>query len=112
FVAATRKLSVGDPDLESTDLGPVVHQRAADRIMAVIADARQAGARFALAPERQGCVISPGIIVSDSDSLRIVTEEIFGPVVVVIPARDVDNAIAIANASEFGLQASCFTSSL
>ncbi|MHA6692062.1 aldehyde dehydrogenase family protein [Devosia sp. A449] len=112
FLALTHKLAVGDPELEITDLGPVVHLRSADRIMAVIADAQQAGARFALMPERQGCVISPGIIVSESESLRIVTEEIFGPVVVIIPARDVDHAIAIANASEFGLQASCFTSSL
>ncbi|MGB6117879.1 MAG: aldehyde dehydrogenase family protein, partial [Mesorhizobium sp.] len=97
---------------EDTDLGPVVHARSADRIMAVVADAQKAGAHFALEPHREGCVISPGVIVSEDPNLRIVTEEIFGPLVVVIPADNVDHAIAIANASEFGLQASCFTRSL
>lgn len=112
LVALARKLTVGDPDLEQTDLGPVVHARSAERIMAVVADAQQAGAHFALTPQRSGCVISPGITMSENAGLRIVTEEIFGPLAIVIPASDVDHAIAIANASEFGLQASCFTASL
>jgi len=112
FVARTRKLAVGDPALDTTDVGPVVHARAAERIMAVIAEAEQAGARLVLPPTRQRCVISPTIILSSDPALRIVTEEIFGPVVVVIPAADLTDAIRIANASEFGLQASCFTRSL
>jgi acyl-CoA reductase-like NAD-dependent aldehyde dehydrogenase len=112
FVDGARMMKVGDPSLETTDIGPVVHARAADRIMAVISDAESKGATIVLAPKREGCVISPTIILSADPTLRIVTEEIFGPVAVVIPAADVTEAIRIANASEFGLQASCFTSSL
>lgn len=112
FVERSKALVVGDPSRDDTDVGPVVHERAAQRIMDVIDQAESAGARIVLAPKRQGCVISPVIIQSDDPDLRIVKEEIFGPVVVVIPAKDVDHAIRIANASEFGLQASCFTTSL
>ncbi|HZK81405.1 MAG TPA: aldehyde dehydrogenase family protein, partial [Humisphaera sp.] len=112
FVERTKKLAVGDPSLDATEVGPVVHARAAERIMAVIGDAERAGAKILLAPKRQNCVISPTIILSSDPDLRIVKEEIFGPVVVVIPAKDVADAIRIANASEFGLQASCFTGSL
>jgi acyl-CoA reductase-like NAD-dependent aldehyde dehydrogenase len=112
LVTRARKLSVGDPDLETTDLGPVVHARSADRIMGIIDDARRAGAQVVLEPERRGCVISPAILVSDDESLRVTTEEVFGPVVVVIRARDTGDAIRLANATRYGLQASCFTSSL
>lgn len=112
FVESAAKLVVGDPSLDVTEVGPVVHARAAERITTVIAEAERAGATVVLAPKRQGNVISPTVILSSDPGLRIVTEEIFGPVVVIIPAKDVTDAIAIANASEFGLQASCFTSSL
>lgn len=112
FVERTKKLVVGDPSRDETDVGPVVHARAAQRIMDVVDQAQIAGAKIVLAPKREGCVISPVIILSADPELRIVKEEIFGPVVVVIPAKDVDDAIRIANASEFGLQASCFTGSL
>jgi acyl-CoA reductase-like NAD-dependent aldehyde dehydrogenase len=112
FVESTRRLQVGDPSAETTDLGPVVHARSADRIMEIIDDARRAGARLVLPPSREGCVISPTIILTSDEELRAVREEVFGPVVVIIPAADVTEAIRIANASSFGLQSSCFTSSL
>lgn len=112
FVARTERLVVGDPDHPETDVGPVVHERAADRIMGVLSDAEADGATIALKPTRKGCLVSPAIVVSSDQSLRLVKEEIFGPAVVVIPVDGVSDAIRVANASEFGLQASCFTSSL
>ncbi len=112
FVARTRKLVVGDPDKAETDLGPVVHERAANRIMDLIREAADDGAEVALKPSRDKCLISPAIVVSSDKNLRMVREEIFGPAVIVIPADDVSDAIRIANDSEFGLQTSCFTSSL
>jgi acyl-CoA reductase-like NAD-dependent aldehyde dehydrogenase len=112
FIRKAQDLVVGDPSSENTDVGPVVHARAAERIMAVIAEAVEAGAQLVLPPSHNGCVISPAIILSADGDLAAIRQEIFGPVAVVIPARDIEPAIAIANASEFGLQASCFTSSL
>lgn len=112
FVAAARLLKVGDPDDSSTDVGPMVSAAAADRVEQMVADAVNRGARLVLAPQRRGCTLSPAIVAEAPPDSRLMREEVFGPVVVVIPARDLDAALAIANASEFGLQGACFTSSL
>jgi acyl-CoA reductase-like NAD-dependent aldehyde dehydrogenase len=112
FLAATTKLRVGDPSDEKTDLGPVVSARAADRIEAMIEAARAQGARILCGPEREGCTIRPTIIAEPPPDARVITEEVFGPVAVLLRAADVDDALRIANESSFGLQGSCFTSSL
>lgn len=112
FVAATRKLKVGDPNLAETDLGPVVSARAAKRIESMIEDARQHGCEVIAAAPSKGCVIYPTIVVHPRQGTRLIGEEVFGPVVVVMKASDIDDAIRIANNCEFGLQGSCFTSSL
>jgi acyl-CoA reductase-like NAD-dependent aldehyde dehydrogenase len=112
FLAATAKLKVGDPRDEKTDLGPVVSARAADRIEAMIEAARAQGARILCGPDREGCTIRPTIIAEPPPDARVITEEVFGPVAVLLRAADVDDALRIANDSSFGLQGSCFTSSL
>jgi acyl-CoA reductase-like NAD-dependent aldehyde dehydrogenase len=109
FVAAAGAMRAGDPDDAATDLGPVVHARAAERIMGLIAEAEAAGARVLAGPGREGCLIRPTVIADAPADARIVREEIFGPVAVVMRAEDTDDAIRLANDCEFGLQASCFT---
>lgn len=112
FVAASRKLRVGDPDDPATDVGPMVGRAAADRVEQMIDDAVKKGARLVLAPTRRGCVLGPAIIAEAPAEARLLLEEAFGPVVVVQRVADLDAALALANASEFGLQGACFTSSL
>jgi len=112
FVAASAKLKAGDPSLPDTDLGPVVNERAADRVMALVEDAVARGGRLLLEPRRDGCLIHPTILADVPAHARIIREEIFGPVAVVIKADNLDHAIAIANDCEFGLQAACFTRDL
>jgi acyl-CoA reductase-like NAD-dependent aldehyde dehydrogenase len=112
FLAATRRLRTGDPDVLETDLGPVVNARAADRIESMIEEARARGARIICGPNRKGCVIDPTIIVDAPEDARVVREEVFGPVAVILSARDPDDATRLANGSDLGLQASCFTNSL
>lgn len=112
FVEAAKKLKVGDPRLAETDLGPVVNARAATRISAMIDDARARGCKVISTGEPSGCVIPPTIVIDPSPDSRLVCEEVFGPVVVIIRADGIDHAIRIANESEFGLQASCFTGNL
>jgi acyl-CoA reductase-like NAD-dependent aldehyde dehydrogenase len=112
FVAASKKLKVGAPDDATTDVGPMVSSAAADRVEALVADAVQKGARLLLKAERQGCILGPAIVAEAPDDARLMSEEAFGPVVVVQPVDNVDAALALANASEFGLQGACFTSSL
>jgi acyl-CoA reductase-like NAD-dependent aldehyde dehydrogenase len=112
FAAATQKLKVGDPTLADTDLGPVVSERAARRICDMIDDARARGSRIIASRPSEGCIIYPTIIVDPPAGTRLIREEVFGPVVVMMRAADIDDAIRIANDCEFGLQGSCFTSSL
>jgi acyl-CoA reductase-like NAD-dependent aldehyde dehydrogenase len=112
FVAAAKKLKVGDPQDTATDVGPMVSRAAADRVEAMVADAVSKGAKLVLKPERRGCILGPAIVAEAPAGARLMTEEAFGPVVVVQPVDDVDGAIALANSSEFGLQGACFTSSL
>jgi acyl-CoA reductase-like NAD-dependent aldehyde dehydrogenase len=112
FVEAAAALKVGEPSLETTDIGPVVNARAAERIMDMVAEAMETGAASILAPRRDGCVISPAILLARDMTCRAISEEIFGPVAVVIPVADLSEALRVANASQYGLQSACFTTSL
>ena len=112
FVAAAKKLKVGDPNDDTTDVGPMVSTAAADRVEQMIADAVTKGAKLALAPTRKGAILGPAIVTDASAEARLFLEEAFGPVVVVQAVADADAALAAANSSEFGLQGACFTSSL
>src|SRR5438552_7283724 len=98
FVAAAKKLKVGDPEDAATDIGPMVSRAAADRVEAMIADAVAKGAKLVLKPERRGCILGPAIVAEAPVGVRLMTEEALGPVVVVPPAADVDAALALANA--------------
>jgi acyl-CoA reductase-like NAD-dependent aldehyde dehydrogenase len=112
FVAAAKSLKVGLPEEEGVDVGPMVNVASAERVMAMFERSAAAGGQVALAPVRHGAVVSPGILVGAPRSSPMLCEEAFGPVVVVLPAKDLDDAIAQANDSQFGLQGACFTASL
>ena len=112
FVAAAKRLKVGEADDEDTAIGPMVSAAAADRVQGLIDDAVGKGARLALAPERKDAILGPAIVVEPPGDALLLREEAFGPVAVVIPAADLDDALGIANDSEFGLQGACFTQSL
>ena len=112
FVAAARALKVGPASDATTDVGPMVHAGAAERVMAMVADAVERGATLALAPERHGATISPGILTGVTRESRLWNEEVFGPIVVVTAFDGADQAIELANDSDFGLQGAVFTRSL
>src|SRR3984957_7891561 len=112
FVTAARALKVGPPSDAATDIGPMVHAGAAERVMAMVADAVERGAKLALTPERSGATISPGILTGVTRDSRLWNEEVFGPIVLVTAFDGVDQAIELANDSDFGLQGAVFTRSL
>jgi acyl-CoA reductase-like NAD-dependent aldehyde dehydrogenase len=112
FVAAAKKLKVGDPDDAAIDVGPMVSSAAADRVEAMVKDAVTNGAKLVLKPERRGAILGPAIVAEAPPHARLMREEAFGPVVVVQSVADVDAALELANSSEFGLQGACFTTSL
>ncbi len=112
FVTAARALRVGDAADEATDVGPMVSAVAADRVMGMMRDAIAHGGRYALEPNRTGCLVSPGIVVDVPRSAQMWCDEAFGPVAIVERAASVDEALALANDSPFGLQGALFTASL
>ena len=107
-----RALRCGDPADAATDVGPVIDDGAAARIGALIQDAEERGARIVVGGTREGRLIQPTLVAGLDVSMRLHREEVFGPVVAVAPFDTVDEAVALANDTPFGLQAGVFTDSL
>jgi acyl-CoA reductase-like NAD-dependent aldehyde dehydrogenase len=112
FVQAAKALSVGDATDPKTDVGPMVSAAAAERVMAMCADAIGKGAHYALEPARKGALVSPGILAGVSRESRLWREEVFGPIALVATFDSLDQALELANDSPFGLQGSIFTRDL
>jgi acyl-CoA reductase-like NAD-dependent aldehyde dehydrogenase len=112
FVASARRLKVGNPNDETTDIGPMISSAAADRVMAMIDEAVGGGAKCALEATRAGCIVSPAIVCDVPRTSGLWRDEVFGPVAVVQRFGDVDEALQLANDSRFGLQGAVFTGSL
>ena len=112
FIAATEAMKVGNPNEPDTDLGPMINVEAAKRVESMIEDAVSTGATLACGGNRDGAVINPTILVNPAREAQVIRQEIFGPAAVLIEVVDVDEAIEVANDSDFGLQAACFTNNL
>jgi acyl-CoA reductase-like NAD-dependent aldehyde dehydrogenase len=112
FVRAAGALRTGDPHDAKTDLGPMVSLAQANRVMGMARNAIEQGGRFALEPRQDRCTVSPGILVDVPRNAAIWRDEVFGPLVVVERAADVNEALRLANDSPFGLQGSVFTRDL
>jgi acyl-CoA reductase-like NAD-dependent aldehyde dehydrogenase len=112
FVAAAKALKPGRADDTATDLGPMVSAAAADRVMAMCEDAVKRGARYALEPRRDGALVTPAVLVQAPRAARLWCEEVFGPVAIVVPFEGIEEALALANDSPFGLQGAVFTRDL
>ena len=109
FVDATRKLPVGDPHQPDTIVGPMISEADARRAEEWIHEASAGGARIVEGGERSGALLHPTILADVKASMRVVCEEIFAPVVSVIPFTSLDDAIDQVNATPFGLAAGMFT---
>jgi aldehyde dehydrogenase (NAD+) len=106
-------LTIGDPLDPSTQVGPLVSARQRDRVESYIAKGSAEGARVTVGggrPDRdKGWFVQPTVFADVDNNHTIAQEEIFGPVLAVIPYADEDEAVALANASDFGLGGSVWT---
>ncbi|MFH1024064.1 MAG: aldehyde dehydrogenase family protein [Planctomycetota bacterium] len=109
FIAATNALVVGDPLDETTDVGPMISELEAKRVEAWVAEATAGGASVTTGGRRDGSVYAPTILTGVKPGMKVVDEEIFGPVAVVSPVADFDEGLARADATAYGLQAAVFT---
>jgi acyl-CoA reductase-like NAD-dependent aldehyde dehydrogenase len=101
--------AVGDPRDEKTDVGPLVDERAAVRVAEWVDEAVEAGAVLRAGGLRDGATYAPTVLTDVPASSRVWHEEVFGPVVAVVPFDGVDEAFAAVNDSRYGLQAGVFT---
>jgi alpha-ketoglutaric semialdehyde dehydrogenase len=117
MIERMKGLVVDDAIKAGTHIGPVVDQNQLDQDLSYIKIGRDEGARLAIGGDRvtrgaPGFYMAPALFVDADNSMRIAREEIFGPVSAMIPARDYDHALEIANDTEFGLCAGICTTSL
>jgi glyceraldehyde-3-phosphate dehydrogenase (NADP+) len=107
-----KALATGDPMQGSVNVGPMVREGDAARVESWIGEAVAAGARLVAGGERDGAVVQPAILADVTADMRFSREELFGPAIGVTPAADIDEAIALANDTRFGLAAAVFTENL
>ncbi len=107
FAAKVKTLTAGDPREGSSPLGSLVNRSAADRVRDLVADAVDKGA-VQIAGGGEGTILNAAAIDHVTPEMRLYSEESFGPVVAIIRAQSVDEAVRIANDSEFGLSSAVF----
>ena len=106
--AEVAKLTVGDP-FDNADITPVIDNASADFIWGLIEDAQEKGAQTLTPIKREGNLLWPVLFDQVTKDMKVAWEEPFGPVLPIIRVANVEEAIAFANESEFGLQSSVFT---
>ena len=112
LVEQTRQYVCGDPLEEATRVGTVIDESSAIGLETVLKEAIAAGAKVLIGGERRGAQFPPSVIANVPRDCRMVVCESFGPLAPIIPVKDLDDAIAVANSTAYGLSSGVVTSSL
>jgi aldehyde dehydrogenase (NAD+) len=115
LVAAVQGLAVGDPADKDTVVGPVITDQARARVVEAAQEAAAAGGRLLTgggAGDGAGWFVAPTLVDGLAPDARLAQEEVFGPIAVVLPVADEDEAVRVANGVRYGLVASVFTGDL
>lgn len=106
---AVAAVVVGDPRSAATVLGPMISESEAARAEAWVREAVAAGARLVAGGTRRGAVLDPTVLIDVTPDMKVLCEEIFAPVMSIVPFDTLDEVVARVNATEFGLAAGIFT---
>ena len=108
----TAAISTGNPLEEATGMGPMIREEDSERVANWVSEATGEGARVLAGGARNGQLFQPTLVADVRPEMRISYDEIFGPVVAVSQAPDIDTAIELANDTKYGLSAAIFTQNL
>lgn len=112
LTAGVEGISAGDPMLDSSDMGPLISQDESKRVADVVDQATENGARVVVGGVRDVAMYAPTVVADVAADSRLFREELFGPAVGVTAVDNLDDAITLANRSEYGLGAGLFTSNV
>ncbi len=104
-----KALKTGDPRLEDTDVGPMIAESAAEQAEAWVREALDQGAQLLLGGQRDGALMHPTVLSDVRQEMKVSCQEIFAPVLTVSPYDTFEEAIHIANSTDYGLQGGVFT---
>jgi benzaldehyde dehydrogenase (NAD) len=112
LVEKAKHLPVGDPNAGQVALGPLINARQLERVDGIVKDALAKGAVLRAGGTYEGLFYKPTVLEDAKPGMRVLQEEVFGPVIAVVPFDTDEEAIALNNASEYGLSAGVITQSL
>lgn len=114
FVARLKELKIGDPMNEATDVGPLSRKEILDNLTAQLADAKAQGAEILELehPFKKGFFFAPAVVFNPKKSMKVLHEEVFGPVAPIITVKSEEEAIELANDTEYGLGAAVWSKDL
>ena len=110
-VAEVKKLKLGDPLDPATDVGTLIDEAAAQRVESWINEAANAGAKVMTGGKRHGAQIEPTVIAGVKPEMKVVCDEVFGPVISLLPYDNIEDVFRFVSNSRFGLQTGIFTKS-
>lgn len=102
-------LKLGDPREPDTQIGPLVNEAALNRVTEHVEDAVAKGAKLVTGGKAQGLHFTPTVLMDVTPAMRVYSEESFGPVVAIVPVNGIDEAVRVANDTDYGLSAAVFS---
>ncbi len=109
FVSESKKVNIGDPLSPEVLYGPMITEKEAERVESWVQNAIEMGARALIHGKRDGSIINPVVITDVTPEMDVVSKEVFGPVVSIMPFKNFDDAIKMVNNSIYGLNAGIYT---
>jgi acyl-CoA reductase-like NAD-dependent aldehyde dehydrogenase len=107
-----KKLKVGNPLEKDTDVGPLIDENKAKELELWVQDAVKGGARVVVGGKRDRQFFTPTVIAGAKQEMKVVCQEVFGPILSIVEVEDINQAINLVNDSEYGLQAGIFTNDI